>query len=137
MIYHITSVAWTGYIEAEYNELGYMRRVDLGNAELSEEQQKWFLNRMPRELAELQRIVEKSSAKIEEVKQEVTFDLFWDRYNEKLKSSRKKSLIVWNRLSKADQVKAFNHIKKYEGSMSPGVAKKYAETYLNAELWNN
>jgi len=137
MIYHITSTSWAGYIEIEFNELNLMTRTDITNADLSEKQQLWFLRKMPRELIELQNVIDKSTAKITEVKQEVTFDLFWNRYDEKIRSSKKKALTTWNRLRKDDQVKAFNYIKKYEGSMAPGVAKKYAETYLNAELWNN
>jgi len=137
MIYHITSSSWSGFIQVEYNELGYLVAHDTRNAVLTEKQQQWFLNRMPRELSELQRVLQGSTAKIEEVKQEVNFDLFWDRYNEKVRSSKKKAQITWNRLPPTEQIKAFNFIKKYEANIPAGVAKKYAETYLNAELWNN
>lgn len=136
MIYHITSTSWTGYIELEFNSIGLMIRSDITQAVLNEDQQIWFL-RNCRELSELQRVIKGTTATMTEVKQEVTFDLFWNRYDEKIRSSKKKALTTWNRLRKDDQVKAFNYIKKYEGSMAPGVAKKYAETYLNAELWNN
>ena len=78
-----------------------------------------------------------ASATFTEVLEEITFEMFWNRYNEKVRSSKKKAMITWKRLSRADQVKAFNHIRKYEQNIAPGVAKKYAETYLNAELWNN
>ncbi len=136
MIYHITSTSWTGYIELEFNSIGLMVRSDITQAVLNEDQQIWFL-RNCRELSELQRVIKGTTATMTEVKQEVTFDLFWNRYDEKIRSSKKKALTTWNRLRKDDQVKAYNYIKKYEGSMAQGVAKKYAETYLNAELWNN
>jgi len=136
MIYHITSTSWTGYIELEFNSIGLMIRSDITQAVLNEAQQIWFLKNC-RELSELQRVIKGTSATLTEVKLEVTFDLFWNRYDEKIRSSKKKSLTTWNRLRKDDQVKAYQYIKKYEQSMAPGVAKKYAETYLNAELWNN
>ena len=137
MIYRITSTSWNGHIEIEFDELGFMTRTDLTGAELSDDQHKWFLVKMPRELSELQRVIQNTTATITEVKQDITFDLFWDRYNEKVRSSKKKAMLTWNRIPKPDQEKAYNFIRKYEQSMAPGVAKKYAETYLNAELWNN
>jgi hypothetical protein len=136
MIYHITSTSWNGYIELEFNELGLMTRSDITQAGLNEAQQIWFLKNC-RELSELQRVIKGTTATLTEVKEEITFDKFWERYNEKIKSSKKKALTTWLRLPKPEQIKAYNHIKKYEANISPGVAKKYAETYLNAELWNN
>ncbi len=136
MTYHITSTSWAGYIELEFNSIGLMIRSDITQAVLNEAQQIWFLKNC-RELSELQRVIIGTSATLTEVKLEVTFDLFWNRYDEKIRSSKKKALTTWNRLRKDDQVKAYQYIKKYEQSISPGVAKKYAETYLNAELWNN
>ena len=137
MTFHITSSSWTGYIEVEYNELGYLVHSDIRNAELSETQQKWFLNRLPRELAELKRTIDGTTATIEEVTQVITFTMFWDRYNEKIRSSKKKAITTWNRMAVPEHIKAYNFIKKYEANIPTGVAKKYAETYLNAELWNN
>jgi len=137
MIYQITSPAWEGYIEIEFNLAGYMIRTDTKQADLSEEQQKWFLIKMPRELSELQRVIEGTTAKLSEVNGNITFEMFWNRYDEKLRSSKKKALKIWNRMHVIDQNKAFKFIQKYETSIPSGVAKKYAETYLNAELWNN
>lgn len=137
MIYHITSPVWEGYIEIEFNSSGYMTRTDTKQANLSEIQQKWFLLKMPRELIELQTVIEGTSARLTEVNENITFEMFWNRYDEKLRSSKKKALKIWNRMHVIDQNKAFKFIPKYEGSIPSGVAKKYAETYLNAELWNN
>jgi hypothetical protein len=135
MIYHITSIAWTGYIEAEYNELGYMRRVDLSNAELSEEQQKWFLNRMPRELSELQRVIAGSSAKITDIKKEITFQEMWDRYA--YKTGRKEAEAKWNKMPKSEQIKAFDFVPKYLAKKLETVPQLYLASYLNKERWND
>lgn len=136
--YLLTSTAWNGEIEITYNDLQLLMNLDLSRADLSEQQQIWFLRNMPRELAELQALMSKAaSATLTELTGEVTFDMFWGRYDEKVRSSKKKALKIWNRLSVKDREKAFNFIRKYENSIAPGVSKKYAETYLNAELWNN
>lgn len=66
----------------------------------------------------------------------ITFDLFWDKYDKKAKSSKKKALKVWNRLTESNQVKAFYFIQTYDTNRD-FTDKKYAETYLNSELWNN
>jgi len=137
MIYQITSSTWTGYIEIEFNAIGLMTRTDTTHADLTQAQQIWFLKKMPRELAELQRVIEGTSAKLTEIKEEITFDKFWDRYDLKIRSSKKKCLITWNKLDAFQHRLAFDFIKKYEANIPVGVPKKNCETYLNAEQWNN
>ena len=137
MIYQITSDTWTGYIEIEFDLNGYMVRTDTTHATLTEPQQKWFLVKMPRELSELQRVITGTSAKLTEIKREVGFDEIWERYDLKVRSSKKKSLAIWNRMGSAQRLKCFDFIKKYEANIPNGVSKKNFETYLNAEQWNN
>ena len=136
MIMQITSTSWSGYIEVEYNQLGYLVRSDTRNADLTEAQQKWFLNRMPRELSELQRTIAGSTAVITEINRTVTFDDAWKMYHDEF-GSKKKALAKWNKMPEAETLKAFDYIKKYQTKKPDGVAKMYFLTYLNAELWNN
>lgn len=136
MIYQITSTSWTGYIEVEYNELGYLVRSDTRTAELSEGQQKWFLNRMPRELAELQRTIAGSTATITEIKRSVTFDEAWKLFHDEF-GSKKKAQAKWLKMPEAETLKAYDYIKKYLAKKPETIAKMYFVTYLNAELWNN
>jgi len=134
----LTSTAFEGDVIFEYNEGGLLERYDISGASLSENQHIWMLKNLPRELCELQRVLGNSgTAKLTEVSEEITFDKFWNRYDEKDRSSKKKALAKWNRMSKSQQAKAYWYIPKYFSSIPLGVAKKYAETYLNAELWNN
>jgi len=74
---------------------------------------------------------------VTEIDQNITFDKFWNRYDDKLNSSKKKTQVKWNKMPAAEQAKAFRYIGKYFASIPSGTRKKYAETYLNAELWNN
>lgn len=136
--YSLTSAAFEGEVIFCFNDAGLLESFDSSGAELSEEQQIFMLKKLPRELCEVQRVIGTSpTAKMLEIKQEITFEMFWNRYDEKIRSSKKKSLARWNRFNKSDQAKAYYFIGKYEMSIAQGVAKKYAESYLGAELWNN
>ena len=73
---------------------------------------------------------------IVQLQQHITFDMFWRKYNDPLRSSKKRTQAKWNKMPEADQIKAYYFIDaylKYKGNAE----KKYAETYLNTELWNN
>ena len=137
-IYSLTSTAFSGEVIFEFDDAGNLVSFDMKGAELSQAQQTWILRSMPKHLAHVLKVLgDSKTATLTEIKQEVTFDLFWNRYNLKDRSSKKRTVAKWNRMSRADQVRAFNHISKYELTLKPGVDKKYAESYLNAELWNN
>lgn len=71
-----------------------------------------------------------------ELQTKITFDLFWQKYNDKVRSSKKRSQRLWEKLGEADQVKAFYFIQTYNRNRG-SAEKKYCETYLGAELWNN
>ena len=136
--YLLTSSKWSGEIELRYDDVGLLTGYDY-RAELSADQQRWFLTNMPRSLGDLQRLVHytKTGWLTEVPPEEVTFDMFWQLYDDASRSSRKRTLTKWQRMSKAEQVKAFKYVRTYFRSIPAGIGKKYAETYLNAELWNN
>jgi len=133
----LTSDKFKGEVLFEFTNL-LLTKYDTDNAELSDEQMLYFAKHLPRELAEIQAFLQRSeTAKFTEIKQEITFEMFWKKYDDKVNSSKKKTLIKWNKLSVNEQLKAYNYIQKYFHSIPFGTRKKYAETYLNAELWNN
>jgi hypothetical protein len=136
--YLLTSAKWPGEIELRYDGAGLLVGYDY-RAELTAEQQRWFLTNMPRSLADLQALVKatKTGRLTEAPPEEVTFDMFWQQYDDATRSSRKRTLAKWQRMTRAEQVKAFRYVGRYFRSIPPGLGKKYAETYLNAELWNN
>lgn len=136
--FHITSTAFEGYVELCFNESELLVRYDITSAELSEDQQIWFLRDMPRTLYDISRVIAESpSAKMTEVTMQVTFEMFWNKYDDRTVSSKKKTLQKWNKMPESDRIKAYNYIARYFASLAPGTRKKYAETFLNAELWNN
>ncbi|MFC4262446.1 hypothetical protein ACFOWM_06140 [Ferruginibacter yonginensis] len=128
-----------GSISFVFNAEGVLLQYDTSEANMNSEQLKYFAEKLPRSLVDLKAFSAKVKGSIlkEVTPEPVTFDLFWNRYNEKVRSSKKKALKIWNKMSPNEQSKAFMFIANYERSINDGIAKKYAETYLNAELWNN
>src|ERR1035437_1617256 len=134
-IFQLTSIAWAGYIEFVFNDLDLLDSWQ-NNATLSQAQQVFLLKNMPRELIELDKL-KTPNVTITEIKEEISFDQFWDKYDDKINSSRKKAEQKWNRMNRSDRFKAYRFIPRYFSNIPTGTRKKYAETYLNAELWNN
>lgn len=69
--------------------------------------------------------------------EKVTFQMFWDRYADKARSSKVKTERVWNRMSEGERVKAYRYVNRYKSAIPHGVCMKYAATYLNDQMWNN
>ena len=136
--YSLTSEHFEGEVIFEFTDDGTLAHYDARHATLTTNQLTWISNSMPKHLAHIQNMMEESkSAKLTEIKEEITFDKFWNRYNYKDRSSKKRALQRWNRMSLTQQKKAYDYIGRYELTLKPGIDRKYAETYLNAELWNN
>lgn len=134
-IFHLTSTAFSGHVEFHFNDNTLLDKMEI-HADLSEKQQVFLLQNMPREITELDRL-KSPMATITEVKHEVTFEMFWEKYDDKVNSSKKRTLQKWEKMTPADRTRAFWFIPKYIGALPQGTRKKFAETYLNAELWNN
>ncbi|MCL2290844.1 MAG: hypothetical protein FWC34_09130 [Bacteroidetes bacterium] len=136
-IFHITSTRFEGYIELKFDESDKFKGICFLETNISEDAQKWFLKNIPANVHALGLYKQYDTVTVTEMMQDVTFDMFWKRYDDKLNSSKKKTLIKWNRMRETERVKAYRFIGKYFSSIPDGTRKKYAETYLNAELWNN
>ncbi len=137
-LYSLTSSAFEGEVIVEFSDAGILQKFDSSKADLSAKQQEFLLTKLPINEADVKKTLFSSpTTKFTEIDNEITFEQFWNRYDEKIRSSKKKAAKVWERLSKTDRLKAYRFITKYEQTLYPGTAKKYAETYLNAELWNN
>lgn len=131
-----TSLSFTGEILYTYDDSDHLVKLEI-SADLSREQHEWILKHIPASASGLHFISQKvKNSNIVELMQDISFDQFWNKYDEKLRSSKKKSMVKWNKLSQADRNKAFYFISTYNRNRG-SADKKYAETYLNAELWNN
>jgi len=136
-VFSLTSKAFTGEVIFEFRN-GLLEKFDMSGAELNEKQHTTLARNLPRTTEEAQAFMSKSNNAIfTEIVQTVTFNMFWNCYDDKFNSSKKKTEIKWDKMPVAEQLKAYRYINRYFASIPSGTRKKYAETYLNAELWNN
>lgn len=132
----MTSSKFTGQVIFEYNELGKLESMTV-QAELNEKQENSLGYYMPWNISDIDALrAAANHATFTFQDREITFDMFWNRYDDKSRSSKKKTKQLWDKMSQAEQVKAYLYIPVY--LRNKGTAdKKYATTYLNDELWNN
>ena len=109
-------------------------RCDFTKSDATAPQQTFILQHAELGMVELNRVLTGNSKLVE---LSATFEMFWHRYDDKLNSSKKRSETKWNKMSKIEQQRAYDHIPKYFNNIPYGTRRKFAETYLNAELWNN
>ena len=137
--YSITSEKFAGEITAVFDDRRELVGLDMSGAEMTVQQKNWLMANKPsteEKLFEMQRM--SKWMKIVLIPESiVTFEMFWQRYDDKLNSSKKRTKQKWDKMKEAERIKAFNFIGRYFASIPQGTRKKYAETYLNAELWNN
>lgn len=137
--YLLTSDKFDGAVLFEFDADGFLIRYDISEAQLDERQRLWILQKLPKAVEHLKLILKAArGARLTlQARTGVPFEDFWDRYDHKALSSKKKCLAWWKRSSKLQRDRAYNFIGLYEKRLPDGIAKKYAETYLNSELWNN
>lgn len=137
--YSITSEKFAGEITAAFDDRRELVGLDMSGAEMTVKQKNWLLAHKPsteEKLFEMQR--QSKWMKITLIPESiVSFEMFWQRYDDKINSSKKRTKAKWDKMSKSEKQKAYNFINRYFSSIPQGTRKKYAETYLNAELWNN
>ena len=132
-----TSPIFEGEIYLEYDTATELLvKLDFTAAALSPQQLKFFHDNPLLSIAAINKLVT-DGRKLKFTDKEITFAMFWQRYDDKISSSKKATLRRWDKMPKTEQHKAFNHIPKYFATLPQGTRKKYAETYLNSEIWNN
>jgi hypothetical protein len=136
MKYIITSEKFGGEVIFEIAESGCIAMVDFRKAEMSAAQLAWTMEEVPL-IEAMNGLLKSPHSKCTVVPDEITFETFWKKYDDKEHSSKKKTEAKWEKMKRLEQVKAYNYISKYFIAIPGGVMKKHAETYLNAEMWNN
>ncbi len=136
-----TSTHIEGEVIVAFDDVtGWLVACDLSQATLTQDQHYSLLRNFPLTLQDAKALVEKDkeNRQLTEIVQNVSFEMFWNRYDYKTLSHKKKSQKIWEKMSEAERQKAYDFIHKYNRMIIiQGTGKKYAETYLNAELWNN
>jgi hypothetical protein len=134
--YILTSEHFDGELVLEYNLDDVLVRFD-NRAALNEAQLTWLSGNFPLTVDAANSLLQRSKLKATVVPADLGFEVFWDAYDYKAYSNRKLCLKLWDKLSHADRIAVLLDIPKYENRLikQPGVAKKYAETYLRSEVW--
>lgn len=132
----ITSNKTPGQIELVYNEQGNICLIDLNNVKLNSQQFYWLAKTTPFSVDLIEQCFNVDGITVIEGAFEVTFDMFWEKYNKKI--NKKRCYPLWNKLDKVKQVKAYLGIAKYDKFLTTTTRGKLdPENYLRNEAWEN
>jgi hypothetical protein len=134
--YSLTHPLIDGSIELEYTSgllTEYTLKGSIPFAAL-----KTMLGRFPVSENMLKETATHPDAKITQIASDLSFERFWNAYdNKSAGSSKKDAERRWNKLSDTDRQLALKHIAVYNRELAKtGTAKKYAETYINQRPWD-
>lgn len=132
--YMFTAPSFEGSVSFFYNAEGLLTGFQLEGSVLRK-QHTWLLSKLPLTESQLGIFRVIKNANVREVKRDITFEIFYERYP--VKRNKKRAQTTFARLSRADRLKAFNYITYYQKSLKPGVELKYPDTYLRNEPWND
>lgn len=135
--YTITSQKFTGQIDLMFDDKGTVCKLDLTCADLDATQLTYFVNHMPIYEGNLEKAFKGSNVVIVSEKYHITFDDFWNAYDQK--HNRKRAEQIWNKLTKSDQVQAYCGLKSYDRHLKINSWKSKADpdTYLRNRMWEN
>ena len=135
--FELTSPAFDGSVIYGFDDAtDRLVSVDMSSVPFSAELWNCIWTKLPATSKSVNKVKGRTGV-ITELVEEITFDMFWKRYDDKARSSKLKTQRAWDKMPEREQVKAYNYVTKYFQSIPPGVCKKYATTYLSDQLWNN
>lgn len=123
----------------EYNEDGYLVKYELEPGAFGKVQFEYFLKHFPKNINFLNawKTEGPGGTKVKLVEEELTFEAFYDAYANKV-SKKATAEKIWNKMPNPERAKAIKYIQVYDQRLrQTSINKKYPETYLNAQEWNN
>lgn len=132
----ITSTKFRGQAEAIYNDNETLCKLDCGDTDMDARTVHLFKNAIGATIAEMA-VRFSSDTVVIEADYEVSFDMFWKKYNKKINKSR--CILLWNKLNKTMQVQAYFGIEAYDKFLKKESWRSKAdpETYLRNKYWEN
>jgi hypothetical protein len=135
----LTSPLIHGSIDIIYGDSGLVQKVDFTDTTAAMGIRRTLLNRIAKFplIDDAQQIIEGSQSTLVEAGFEVTFEMFWSKYNKKI--NRKRCEDLWKKMSKTKQVKAYYGIAAYDKYLSKEEWRSKAdpENYLRKEMFDN
>lgn len=122
----------------EYDDTGRIVSFLLEYGIMTAEVKRFLIEYFPWDLTKIQTYMKAKNIKVTEVAMDLSFDAFWNRYNNKF-GKKPRAQKFWELMTEEERIKAYNHIQKYEQFLiqNPGINKKYPETYLSQRIWEN
>lgn len=133
-----TSPSFVGEVYIVYDDTDTLCCIDLRHAQLSREQVHYMRTHTPTVYDNnFTRSFGIAKLYFVEEQYRVSFDEWWQRYNRKINRARAERL--WDRLSKVEQIQAFNGIVAYDRHLQHNSWKTKAdpETYIRNKYWQN
>lgn len=134
----ITSNGFFGQVYAVYGDDLMLRSLEMTAAQLTPAQVEWLKENIPTLLyAEMAEHLATKRLHCVIEGYEVSFDQFWDAYDEKINVGRCKP--VWNKLTAGEKAQAYMGILAYNRHLAeqPWKTKANPENYLKQKYWNN
>jgi len=129
--------------EFKYSLNGHLKSFKLLQGQLSETQTNWLFTggNFPYNveiMTSVWMVKLKKNFETTVGEADLSFENFWNTYAHKV-GKKKMAENAWQKMSKANKIKALIGIKKYENNLRlyPGQAKAHPSTYLNQEYYNN
>ncbi len=134
--YALNIPAYKGCVVYGFSDDDKLFYVDMSGADLPQDAYLFLWSHLPANPKALE-VVKGKTGVITELVEDIDFEMFWKKYDDRSRSSKVKTERFWNKMKRDEQIKAYNFIGRYNASIQPGICRKYATTYLNDQMWNN
>ena len=136
--YLIEFTRFDASIIAEYDNQGRLLTAIVKYGSMEQKRVDFLWSTFPVRSSRIEDYKTLPNVKVSEVATDLSFDCFWTTYKNKV-GNKKRSERLWSMLSEQDKIKALKHITQYDQHLlqSPGIVKKYPETYLAQTPWEN
>jgi hypothetical protein len=125
---------WQGEIELGYNEAEILIYVSVKN-DMNDGQLIELLKRLPIQLASLHLMAKGSTATINEMPIDLSFDAFWEAFG--LKRNRFRAEKIWAKLSDATRTKAITSTTHYRNYLRrKNIFQLHADKYLHEQHYD-
>lgn len=135
--YILTSDHFTGEVTFEYNLKGFLKAVKVGEVKgMSKSIFDWLWANLPTSTQMMEEYKKTAgNFKISEVPVDLSFERFWNEYNNKV-GKKKMTENAWNKLSQKDKIAALLYIEKLRRTKrQDGTQMPYPSTYINQKYW--
>jgi len=133
----ITSPAWQGNAELLFDDSEKLVMLSVQDTNITPVTLLVFKEKAPVTIHEMKSAFEGTKVTIVEADFEVSFEMFWKKYNKKINKFR--CIKIWDKMEKTMQVKAYFGIDAYHKYLKHESWRSKAdpETYLRNQYWDN